>query len=53
MFTPFFTTKTQGTGLGLPLTEQILTDHGAGIECASTPGKGTTFTIRFPAEEKP
>jgi signal transduction histidine kinase len=53
IFQPFFTTKAQGTGLGLPLTEQILNEHGARIECVSTVGKGTTFTIHFPLEEKP
>jgi len=50
VFAPFFTTKPQGTGLGLPLAEQILNEHGARIECASTLGKGTTFTICFPLE---
>ena len=48
LFVPFLTTKPHGTGLGLPLTQKILTEHGAQIECASTLGKGTTFTIFFP-----
>jgi signal transduction histidine kinase len=48
VFVPFFTTKPQGTGLGLSLTQRILNEHGAQIECSSVVGKGTTFTIRFP-----
>jgi signal transduction histidine kinase len=52
LFVPFFTTKRGGTGLGLPLTQQILSEHGAQIECASIAGKGTTFTIHFPLKNK-
>ncbi len=52
IFLPFFTTKPRGTGLGLPLTQQILHEHGAQIECVSAIGRGTTFTIHFPVEEK-
>jgi signal transduction histidine kinase len=52
VFVPFFTTKPRGTGLGLPLTQQILHAHGAMLECASIAGKGTTFTIHFPMENK-
>jgi signal transduction histidine kinase len=52
IFQPFFTTKPQGTGLGLPLAEQILNEHGARIECASQAGEGTRFTIYFPLPEK-
>jgi signal transduction histidine kinase len=52
IFQPFFTTKPQGTGLGLSLAEQILTEHGARIECSSVAGQGTTFTIGFPLAEK-
>lgn len=51
VFMPFFTTKPGGTGLGLPLTQRILGEHGARIECASAVGKGSTFTIHFPIEE--
>jgi two-component system sensor histidine kinase HydH len=52
IFVPFYTTKPRGTGLGLPLTQQILNEHGAQIECASTLGAGTAFTIHFPPEER-
>jgi len=53
LFVPFFTTKPKGTGLGLPLTQRILNELGAQIECASAVGHGTTFTIRFPLERPP
>jgi signal transduction histidine kinase len=48
IFVPFFTSKPRGTGLGLSLTQRILNEHGAQIECASALGKGTTFTVHFP-----
>ena len=48
IFEPFFTTMDSGTGLGLPIVHRIVLDHGGDIRLESTPGKGTTFTIRFP-----
>ena len=53
IFEPFFTTKApgQGTGLGLATTYAILGDHGARVDCESTPGAGTTFSIYLPAHE--
>jgi PAS domain S-box-containing protein len=48
VFKPFFSTKSGGTGLGLPLTQQIITEHGGSIHCESTPGQGTTFVIELP-----
>jgi signal transduction histidine kinase len=52
VFTPFFTTKARGTGLGLTLVQQIATEHGGHVECESKPDHGSTFTIVLPTVEK-
>ncbi|MBU4316232.1 MAG: PAS domain-containing protein [Proteobacteria bacterium] len=48
IFDPFFTNKETGTGLGLAITLGIIEQHDGGINVKSRPGKGTTFTIKFP-----
>jgi signal transduction histidine kinase len=49
MFTPFFTTREGGTGLGLPLVRRIVEQHGGSVEVSSTLGEGTTVRLVFPA----
>lgn len=48
LFEPFYTTKAQGTGLGLWLSHRVIIDHGGMIEAHSEVGKGTSFVIRLP-----
>jgi len=49
VFRPYFTTKKQGTGLGLFVTRKIVGEHGGSVAFESEPGKGTTFRVRLPA----
>ncbi len=48
IFDPFFSTKERGSGLGLPITHQVIAEHGGRIECTSSLGEGTKFTIWLP-----
>jgi signal transduction histidine kinase len=48
LFEQFFTTKPQGTGLGLYISRQIIEEHGGTLRWESAPGAGTTFTASLP-----
>jgi two-component system sensor histidine kinase PilS (NtrC family) len=48
VFEPFFSTKSGGSGLGLALVDRIIRDHGGDVLLHSTPGLGTTVTLRVP-----
>jgi signal transduction histidine kinase len=48
VFHPFFSTKQEGTGLGLSVARQIVTAHGGVISIASAVDAGTTVSIRLP-----
>jgi PAS domain S-box-containing protein len=53
IFQPFFTAKKRrGMGLGLPICQRIVTNHGGRIEVDSEPGKGAIFKIHLPAEQR-
>ena len=46
---PFFTSKSDGTGLGLPFVLKTVEEHGGTITVESEVGKGTTFIVTFPS----
>jgi len=52
VFTPFFTTKQDGTGLGLALVQKIVTHHGGWCRIDDAPGGGTLFSVYLPAAEQ-
>ena len=51
VFDPFYTTKSGGTGMGLPITLRIIEEHKGTIKVRSEVGKGTTFIIMLPIEK--
>ncbi len=52
IFSPFFTTKDNGTGLGLSLAQQIIEKHGGDISFRSAPGSGTSFFLELPLSSR-
>ncbi len=52
IFEPYFTTKAEGSGLGLMIVQRIIRDHGGEIEVRSEPKSGTTFTLYLPRDER-
>lgn len=52
IFKPYFTTKSEGTGLGLMIVERVIREHGGLIEVSSEQGRGTIFRIFLPIAEK-
>ena len=52
LFTPLFSTKAKGVGLGLSICKQIVEGHGGNITVKSIAGEGSTFTVRLPIRVK-
>ncbi|MFP7755808.1 two-component system sensor histidine kinase NtrB [Thermodesulfobacteriota bacterium B35] len=48
VFYPYFTTREDGTGIGLAISQKIISDHGGSIRMESEPGRGTRVTIELP-----
>ncbi|MBK9516511.1 MAG: PAS domain-containing protein [Anaeromyxobacter sp.] len=53
LFTPFFTTKPEGTGLGLATIHRIVDAHGGAVAVEGEPGRGARFTVRLPGAAGP
>lgn len=51
IFNPFFTTKSEGTGLGLAVTHKIIQEHSGKVKVESAWGGGTAFRIYLPLKE--
>ena len=53
VFEPFFTTRPEGTGLGMPTARKIIEAHGGRIDVESEPGRGTTIRVALPLGRVP
>ena len=51
IFTPYYSTRPGGTGLGLPTVRRIVEEHDGTLEVHSEPGRGTRFTVHLPPPE--
>ena len=52
IFEPYYTTKSNGSGLGLMIVQRIVRDHGGMIDVESDVGRGTTVRIKLPIHER-
>ncbi|NIP67340.1 PAS domain S-box protein [Candidatus Bathyarchaeota archaeon] len=52
IFTPFFTTKARGMGMGLPICKKLVQAHGGQIQVESQEGVGSTFTVKLPIQHQ-
>jgi two-component system nitrogen regulation sensor histidine kinase NtrY len=50
IFDPYFTTKTEGTGLGLPIVKKVVLEHGGEIQCGESELGGALFSIELPLD---
>jgi signal transduction histidine kinase len=50
VFDPFYSTKPEGLGLGLSISQEVVQQHGGRIEAESELGQGATFTVWLPAQ---
>jgi signal transduction histidine kinase len=52
IFNLYFTTRAEGSGIGLAVVHQIISDHGGSVQVESQPGEGTTFIIYLPLKQR-
>jgi PAS domain S-box-containing protein len=52
IFDPYYTTKAEGSGLGMMIVQRVLRDHGGEIDIRSEPGRGTHLTLFLPREDR-